>query len=62
MRVIRATGNPVLSDRLAQRAFDTIINPQWHIWSLTNDELKKDLAFHKNLMISLPKLVSLPQL
>ncbi|MCG7567457.1 hypothetical protein MHM95_14315 [Pseudoalteromonas sp. CnMc7-15] len=47
MRVIRATGNPVLSERLAQRAFDTIINPQWHIWSLTNDELKKDLAFHK---------------
>lgn len=47
MKIIRSTGNPILSERLAQKAVDTLINPQWHIWSLTNDELKSDIAFHK---------------
>jgi len=47
MRIIRTIGNPILSERLSQRALDTLINPQWHIWSLTNEELKNDISFHK---------------
>ncbi|MBH0059414.1 hypothetical protein I6F65_20985 [Pseudoalteromonas sp. SWXJZ94C] len=46
MRLIQALINKPLMAKLIEKITDTIVNPQWGIWSLSNTELLKDHKFH----------------
>ena len=47
MRVLRSVTNPSLQQKLVTLALDTtFLNPQWGMWSLTNEELEEDETFH----------------
>ncbi|WP_432456204.1 hypothetical protein ACRRS0_09750 [Agarivorans sp. QJM3NY_29] len=48
MVLIRSLSNPILKSKLITKALDaTYLNPQWGIWSMTNDELQADKDFHE---------------
>ncbi|MGF1879288.1 hypothetical protein L4D77_29020 [Photobacterium frigidiphilum] len=50
MKAIRSVKKRALMGDLIRRTLDTtFINPQWGIWSLTNDELKADIKSHTQL-------------
>lgn len=46
MRFIHLLNNGPLKEKLIEKVTDVIINPQWGIWSLSNDELLADQKFH----------------
>ncbi|WP_432463910.1 hypothetical protein [Agarivorans sp. QJM3NY_33] len=48
MVLIRSLSSPILKSKLITKALDaTYLNPQWGIWSMTNDELQADKDFHE---------------
>ena len=50
MEAIRSVPDRALAGRLVTMALDTtFVNPQWGMWSLTNEELLRDEKFHKRL-------------
>ncbi|MDP2576048.1 hypothetical protein Q8W40_28015 [Vibrio penaeicida] len=50
MRLIRSVPNRALMGKIISKTLDTTyVNPQWGIWSLSNDELKKDIAIHSTI-------------
>lgn len=50
MKSIRSVHKRALVGELINRTLDTtFVNPQWGIWSLTNEELKSDIKFHTQL-------------
>lgn len=50
MQLIRSLPNRALEGRLITNVLDTtFVNPQWGIWSLSNEELKKDIALHASI-------------
>ncbi|WP_036799448.1 hypothetical protein [Photobacterium marinum] len=50
MKAIRSVKKRALVGELINRTLDTtFVNPQWGIWSLTNDELKADIKSHSQL-------------
>lgn len=47
MTLIKSVSNRALMGHLVTKTLDTtFVNPQWGIWSLTNEELLKDIKFH----------------
>ncbi|CAA0100414.1 Uncharacterised protein [BD1-7 clade bacterium] len=46
MSQIHAIENRRLAGKLQSKVVDTLVNPQWGIWSLSNEELLADQAFH----------------
>lgn len=46
MATIRSLNNPILVNSLVTKVVDVIVNPQWGIWSLSNEELLADQDFH----------------
>jgi len=46
MKLIRTYKGSPLEGKLIESAILPTINPQWGIWSLTNEELKKDAEYH----------------
>lgn len=47
MRVIYSLDNKDLVSRLQRKAVDTaLVNKRWGVWSMTNEELLEDQAFH----------------
>ena len=38
--------NQILASKLYSKVVDISVNPQWGVWSLSNDELLSDQAFH----------------
>lgn len=47
MTAIKSIPNRQLQSKLVAAALDTtFVNPQWGLWSLTNEEIAEDEAFH----------------
>ncbi|MDN3682225.1 hypothetical protein QWZ04_18140 [Vibrio tapetis subsp. quintayensis] len=50
MRLIRSVPSRALMGKIISKTLDTTyVNPQWGIWSLSNEELKKDIALHSTI-------------
>ncbi len=50
MSMIRRVKSPKLLNKIIEITLDTtFVNPQWGLFSLTNKELTKDIAFHNSL-------------
>ena len=51
MSLIRKVGNKnrLLEGRLVNLILNISVNPQWGIWSLSNEELLNDHAFHNTI-------------
>lgn len=50
MEVIRSVDSEELQGKLIEKLLDaTFVNPQWGIWSLTNQELKSDQKVHQTI-------------
>lgn len=50
METIHSVKKRALIGVLIAKALDTtFVNPQWGVWSLTNDELKSDIASHEQI-------------
>lgn len=50
MTSIRSLPNRELEGLLVRKALNTtFVNPQWGVWSLTTEELERDIAFHSAL-------------
>ncbi|MFE8069873.1 hypothetical protein QQM79_02345 [Marinobacteraceae bacterium S3BR75-40.1] len=48
MKKMQSLPNKALGARLVALALDTtFLNPQWGLWSLTNEELAEDIRFHR---------------
>jgi hypothetical protein len=46
MQMIQDLSHPPLQNELRVKCLDSIVNPKWAEWSLTNEELKEVLDFH----------------
>ncbi|MBH0059477.1 hypothetical protein I6F65_21330 [Pseudoalteromonas sp. SWXJZ94C] len=49
MGMIQDLSYPQLRNELRVKCLDSLVNPQWAEWSLTNEELKEALDFHNQL-------------
>lgn len=50
MIAMRSVQNKALVGELIKRTLDTtFVNPKWGVWSLSNDELLKEIKFHSTL-------------
>lgn len=49
MQKIQTLSHPQLLTELKIKCLDSLVNPQWAEWSLTNNELKELLDFHNQL-------------
>ncbi|WP_166268149.1 hypothetical protein [Marinobacter caseinilyticus] len=49
MALIKSLPSRQLQGLLMARVLDTMVNPQWGLWSLTTEELIADETFHNNV-------------
>ena len=47
MKLIHNTNEPRIIGKLTEKIVDTVANPNWGLWSLTNKELETRRDFHR---------------